>query len=330
MPVLSAFTPLGHLHLSSAPSDGEQIYRALVNAWGGEVNTEEGSRFDAWAYATALGLADVRAFYRRIREQQTASGAYEHLAELERERGIVPGRTDTIGDRQATLKARKKVAKGASRGAVEMALLELLGDNFLAYYTTKAAEIVNSPASLGDQPMNLQPPSEPRKLGRLLEPIVTLGSSTSIEYEVVAQPLSVTIRGPQPTEFIGGDNVVIGAGLNGIEERVRVTASVFGVEGLLNPRITVNCAKPHSAGEIVTSMPYPLWRGNQRQNLIIVSDAAAVDRETRRKVHELMRRMLRGTSTWSIVDTTSPTTAGPFRVGVGRIGVTPLGTVTFP
>lgn len=330
MPKFSAFTRLGHLRLSKAPTDAEKIYRSIARSYGDQVSMDRGSRFDATAYATAMGVARARLTLKHAWKQRLAATASEHLASEEREHGIVPGRNDTLEERRAVLAARKKVPQGASRAAVEMALRELLGDDYIYYYTTKPAGLGASPANLGDQPMNLQLPSVQRKLGRLLQPIATTGVSFVVGYEVSAQAPTVTASGVAPTELAVGDVVVVGAGRNGIEERVTVTSTFRTDETTTYPRFAATFTKPHSAGEFVTTMPFPMWLSNQRHNVIVVTTAVAENLERRRTINELLRRMLRAESTWDIVDVTSATTAGPFKIGEGKLGITPLGTVTFP
>lgn len=330
MPLLSAFTQLGHLVLSSDPSDAENIYDSIVKSYGGQVNVDEGSYFEAEAYATAMGVAAARSALRNAWNQKKAATVYEHIVDQEQAYGIVPSRFDTLEERRAVLGARKKVPAGASRAAVETALQALLGDDFIAYRTTKPLEIVNSPAALGDQPMNLQLPTVRRKLGRLLGPVTTIATPFTVGYEEIAQVAVVTTAGIQATDLSVGDVIVVGAGLNGIEERVTVLTTYRPDETTPYPRFAATFTKAHDAGEVFTTQPFPVWKGNQRHNVLIVSARAASDAETRRKINELWRRMLRVSSTWTIADTTSATTAGPFQVGIGKIGITPIGTVTFP
>src|SRR5262249_11391681 len=88
-------------------------------------------------------------------------------------------------------------------------------------------------------------------------------------------------------------------------------------------------ALAHDDGVFVTTMPYPLWASTKRHALIVLTSAAAADPEKRRRVHNLMRKIARGVSTWSICDGGAGKTNGPFRVGVGRLGVTTIGAVPF-
>jgi len=72
---------------------------------------------------------------------------------------------------------------------------------------------------------------------------------------------------------------------------------------------------------------YPYWTSSKRHSLVVLTASAAADPEKRRKVHELMGRLARGVSTWDIAAESAPGFAGPFRVGEGRLGMTPIGTV---
>jgi len=78
----------------------------------------------------------------------------------------------------------------------------------------------------------------------------------------------------------------------------------------------------------MTTAPFPYWVSSKRHNVIVLKAAAAADPEKRRQVNELLGRMLRGVSTWDIAAESTPGHAGPFKVGEGLLGVTPIGDLT--
>lgn len=319
MPLLSAFTPLGVLRLQSTPSEAEKIYRSLIAGLGKDnYAVTPGSREDGWCYAMARCLAVARLTLIHAGKQIDPSCVYEYLADREAEWQIVPGPDDTILERRATLAARKLLPRGARREAVVDALQTLLGGAFVWYRTTKPAEIDTWPASAGAQPMNLQLPSVERKRLSITQPIsIGLGSPQSVRYQLAdaAQPA-----------LLAGDELVVEPENPARAEPVTVLSLSAGPPATF--RATFN--GPHDTGCLGTTMPWPAWASSQRFDLVILTAAAALDPETRRKLNDLLQRLLRGVSTWGIVQETGPGFAGPFVIGVSPIGATPFGIVTFP
>lgn len=315
MPLLSAFTPLGQLTLSSDPSHSERFYDVLIAGLGGNYDVDVGTRAEATCYARAIGMGHVRYLLEHAGKQIDPSCLDEMLADREREYGIVPGPNDSLPARRGAVGARKLLPRGARREAVEDALRNLLGSAFVAYRTTHADEIVNWPVTLGDQPQNLTLPSTPRKTMRLRNDVsINLGIAQVIECYAV-DPV-----GAMP---IAGDLVTIEPEINGITETVEVLDSnEDGFTAVVN--------NPHTADCLATTAPYPLWTGSQRASLIIVKASYAIQPETRRKVDELMQRIARGVSTWCVVQETTPTQAGPFIIGHSPIGATPFVLVSTP
>ena len=322
MPLLSAFTPLGQLTLSSKPSHGERFYEMLTASLGGSTtptggsyDLSQGTRAEATCYAQAMRMAHVRYLLEHAGKQIDPDCLDEMLADREHEYGIVPGPNDTPAKRRAAVKARKLLSRGARREAVEDALRTLLGAAFVAYRTTRPAEILNWPTSLGDQPQNLQLPTVPRKLVRITDPIsIELGHPQAVDYTPVD---------PSTATLLVGDTVVVEPEILGITETVLVSAVSAG-------SFTATFNKPHSGGCLATTQPYPLWTGTQRASLILVSALLAIDPETRRKVDELMQRIARGVSTWCVVQDLGGGTAGPFILDVSPMDATPFDAITTP
>lgn len=320
MPLLSAFTPCGVLRLQSAPSEAQKIYDALVASLGepGEnYAVTPGSREDGWCYAMARCLAVVRLALIHAGKQIEADCVTEYIGDREAEWQIVPGPTDTLLQRRATLKARKLLPRGARREAVLDALQTLLGSAFVWYRTTKPNEIVTWPLNGGDQPMNLQLPALERKRLSITQPItVGLGAPQAVTYQMA--------DAGQPA-LLAGDVLLVQPENLARAERVTV-ASVSALGGTF----TATFHGVHDTGSLATTAPMPIWVSSQRLDLIVLTAAAALDLETRRKANDLLQRLLRGVSTWALVGETSPGMTGPFILGVSPIGPTTLGTVTFP
>ncbi len=281
----------------------------LVASLGGNYDVSVGSRAEAWCYATAKRMGHLRYLLEHAGRQIDPTCVSEMMADREREYGIIPGPLDTMPTRRATLAARKMLSRGARRESVEDALRTILGSAFVAYRVTSPGEILAWPTSLGDQPMNLQIPSVPRKLVRITSTVsIGLGAPQSVTYATV-DPVSGTLA--------VGDHVVVDPEISGITETVTVAAAT-------STTFTATFNNAHTGGFLGSTSPYPLWVSNQRDSLIIITALTALDPETRRKVNELMQRMARGISTWSIVQQTSTNGAGPFVLDTSPLDATPL------
>lgn len=328
MPLLSAFTPCGMLACSSKPSHAEAIYHSLLAGLNGDgarnYDVAEGSRTDAWAYATAMCLARAQYALEAAAHEADSRRVQYFLAEREAQYKLVPGAQDDFPARQARVTAARHAPGGGSASNVTAALQALLGADFRALRYTKPAEVATWPAAIGDQPMSLQLPTVPLKVFKTLRPVSLLGSQ-AVRY---TRPSGFAISQGYQSKLIPGDVVVVSADDPSLAERVVVTA--VGVEADVFDTFTAAFAMAHEPGATLTSGDYPAWVSTQRQFLVVLTPAAARDPERRRRVHELLDRLVRGTSTWAIVEETAPGHAGPFLIGVSPLGPTTVGDVTFP
>lgn len=312
---LSAFTPLGFLQLKAGPSEAEKIYNALIGSLGGNYDVSKGSRMDGWCYALAMQLAEARLTLQHAGLQIYPPCVTEMMADREAEYGIVPGPNDTIETRRMVLAARELLPRGARREAVIDALQTLLGAAFVWYRTTKPAEIDIWPANLGDQPQNLQLATVPRKRLSITQPIsIHLGVPQSVSYALADTA--------EPAVLVG-DSIVVEPEILNLTETVRVTA-------VTPTHFTATFNQVHNSGCSANTAGFPMWVSNQRDDLIIVSAAAGIDPETRRKINDLLERILRAVSTWAILQVTSPGFAGPFKLDVSPMNATPFALVSFP
>jgi hypothetical protein len=317
MPKLSLFTPVGLLRCSSAPSDAKRIFDARVKALGGDGNNfalGADTKLGAHIYAESIMEALARAKLKRAGQQDTAERIYDLIADREAEYGITPGAGESVADRKKVLAPRMLLPGGAGLINVENALRALLGDDFIAVRATQAAERVAAPPAIGDQPMNLQTPDVPRHIIRLVTAITTgLGSPQAVQYQMVDDssaffhvPIAFCVEPEAP----------------GQTETVVVTARD------VETGIVATFNKTHAAGAIATSQPMPIWQSNQRDCLVVLTPSAAADPEKRRQTHDLMGRLARGVSTWSIVaGDGSPLMAGPFIIESSPLNATPFGAV---
>ncbi len=172
--------------------------------------------------------------------------------------------------------------------------------------------------------MNFIRPNSDRKNIRILDLVVATGSQT-VRYDSF-NPEEARETGDLPrTQLIVGDVLVVDPVSNLQIERITVTG--IDAIGTLWRTFIGTFTKAHSADVPATTMSFPYWRSTKRHNLIVLTDVAALDAETRRKANEWCARLLRGSSTWSLAGETAAGVTGPWRVGAGRVGVTTIGEV---
>lgn len=294
----------------------KRIYDAMRESLSGQFGDPPDPHIDASLYARSKGLARTLLIIERAGRQTLPSHVLEFLPAREEEYGLIPGPHDTIGDRQRAYAARKRQRGGADALNVERELRAALGDDFVTLRRTPIDEAAVWPTNAGDQPMNLQRPTVPRKSIRIPDAIATgLGAPQEVEYQLVSgDPL------------LPNDVVVVEPNILGIAERV----TVLGVDAGGGHRyVTATFTKPHTAGCVGTTAPWPQWRSTKRHSLVVLTEAAAADPIKRNKVHDVMRRLARAVSTWDVVATADgETTTGPFTIGEGLIGVTTFGQVS--
>lgn len=290
MPRFSAFTPFGMLAFSSRPSHGETIYRAYVAALGGQYSTEPGSASEARVYANAMGLARARYTLDRARNQLDPWRTVELLPVREHEYGIIPGLEDTVEDRQAAVAAKMRLARGCSRPELERSLLTLLGEDFVALRTIGIDDAEVFPSDPSQQ--NFADAFTPRKAVRISGRIFP--GQRTLSYEAADPHGPAVVLEP-------GDVLTVDPGNSGLVE-------VVTVEDATEAKVAATFLRVHEPGSYATTQPYPWWASTVRHVNAIVTDEAAVDPETRRKVTDLLDTVLRGVTTWGIIAESAETT----------------------
>lgn len=312
MPRFSAFSQHGAQRFSSRKPHGQLIYEdRMRNAGAGKAFSDEwGGLFSAEMYADAMLEGTTRHFLERVGSQFRPTKAVELLPFLEKKFGVVTTRTATIHDRQTAVAAAAKVSRGARRENILAVLTALLGADFLWYYTVPAASATVSsatPGAVGNYPK----PGSYGQVIRLTAAALAVGYAVSVPYEYVAG-YTEQLKAGQMLWVDGGDL--------GRAETVTLT-------GASDTEITAIFAKTHQPGALATSSRAPFLVSNKRHNVIALSSTAVRDPEKRRQVHKQLRKLLRSVSTWTLTEETSSGVAGPFKVGVGKLGITPIGTV---
>lgn len=310
MPRFSAFQST---HFTSEPSHQEKIYDEMVRLLGSGQNYTDD--FDSLAmariYAFAMAFGRVKYELERAGSQFSPDKALDLLPALEREYGLVPEQGATVSERRRDLAVAMRVARGARRTNVESVLAELFGSAFIKYITIPVANAVlstSTPAARGVYDL----PGTPRTIWRLTHAISLTFTPVAIELEIVAGDRVA----PEP-----GRRVVIDSGDHGRVEAVTVATAAFVGPTLMS--LTATFTKAHTAGTLLATGRHPNLASTKRRNLFLMSADAVRENKKRRKLHRNAHRLLRGVSVWAATDG-----SGPFKVGVGRLGITTIGTVT--
>jgi len=305
------FSAFNSTHFTSRSPYTEQVYVEMTKALGSGKNytTEFDSLVGARLYANAMALGRCKYAIERSGQQFRCDTALESLPKLEREYGLIPERGATIAQRRAKLVVAARIARGASRSNVEFVLTELFGSDFIAYLTVAVPDMVVSPALPATTGV-YEKPGSLRGAFETLDSVTTNGSPVTIRCSLIA--------GAQETLRVGG-RFVIDPGSYSRVEAVAPTQIVH-VGTVVN--VTAIFTKPHDRGVFVATGRHANQATSKRHNTFWMSPTAAVDAKVRKRVHRAARRLLRGISTWSVADD-----SGPFQVGVGRLGVTPIGAL---
>jgi hypothetical protein len=314
MPRLSAFTPFGQLRFSSRTPPAELMFRSMRDSSGGEQNISASfdSLVQAEIYADAIAFARAKLWAERAGSQFRPRKAIELLPKLEKEYGLVPKATARVKERQTEVTAAAKVARGARRENVETVLRELMGDDFLAYLTVSKAEAVVSTATPETVGVWVAP-GTPMGVYRATGAVSLLGSPVVVPYVRVAGDTA---------PLLAGSRVIIDSGDYGRVESV-------AIEAVTPTQVTATFTKPHNPGVLFSTGRTPHVSSTKRHNIIVLTVTAMNDPEKRRRIERVLRKLLRGVSTWALAETSGTGTAGPFIIGTSRIGRTATRSLTY-
>jgi hypothetical protein len=327
VPLFSAFTPFGLLDFSSEPSDAEKIYGSLVRAYrdpkgNPTIDCSPGTHQEAKIYGWSIALANALATVKGAANELRPETSFAQLEAHEEKFGMCPSATDTVVDRRNALAARQKQVRGPRYEAVVDALRTVLGSRFIAYRPMKISEAFGYPhtGDVADGPGIFARPDRIAKTVRILDAIARVGRQMTLRYENWNRSLVEVILN-------AGEQICLDPGDWALAERLPIlAASGTGTERT----ITVQCTRAHSAGVFATTGPMPMWINTKRHVLVVVTSEAATSPPLRARVDEVMRRMMRAPTTWSIVQPTTAgaSTTGPFRLGTTPLGAAPVQTIT--
>jgi hypothetical protein len=156
----------------------------------------------------------------------------------------------------------------------------------------------------------------------------TVGYSFSAELPPVVVGDVLTFGNPSP-ESVTVTAATFTGGSTGTLTATFGFAHASGDTATTTPEFTATFANPHSAGCLLTTMPFPSWQSTKRRAIIVLTAAAALDPDSRRKVNDLMKRMAREVSTWNIVPVSSTGHTGAFSIGHSYLDAATFGDVTY-
>ena len=310
----SAFASFGGggFAFSSSPTLARRIYDALWANLG--TSYARDGYTDARVYATAMALGRLLAAQGRLDAQIDPATVLELLPDREREHGLIVPATATIASRREALAAQMRLPNGCSTPSLLQAVIDLLGAGFVEFRYTDALSAVTYPDPPG-APGNFCDSRTTRRLFRL-----RAISTAPAELNTALVPWSVeAVDGtavplaelPQPGEY-----VVVEPENSALRERVLV-AKVDVSAGVA--RIYGALTNPHHQHARVLAGVWPLWTSTRRHTTVRVTTAVTNDGAQWRRLDELLAKLFRAVSTWSINDND-----GPFLLGSSRLGVTPL------
>lgn len=307
----SAFEPFGFLEFSGQDPLAKRIYDTLRESLG---SAFVGASQDAETFADAMCLAAAELQIECAAAQDDPSQVNYLIGEIERDYRIVQSRNSTLEERRAELLAAQLAALGSRFQVIQDGLFAIFGDQLFGWrFMNLDPEDPNSEVKLATNMPQFVPPTVNIKVIKLTEPVMP-GEQT-VPYEwVCAFPGGIANRDKfyiEPVSFSA-------------QELVEVTETKQ-IDG--EPHITATFTKPHQSGTFATTAPQPFWASTRCHCVIVVSDAALGNSNLCAKAHAFLRKTLPATSTWAICQSAGlPYWAsfGPFTVGVGRIGQTPI------
>jgi hypothetical protein len=328
MPLFSAFTPFGLLDFSSQDSDAEKAYRELKANYGEEAfDYTIGTEHEADVYATAMAIGAAKATIRRAGNQHNPATAFELLPAHEAAFGLVPARGASLASRQAAAAARNRVLRGSRPEAIQEALEGVLGSDLLAIRVLTVAESDQWPTSIVDAGPGLySDPRKPLKFIKLLDPVAgALDGITPIELTLPYENWDTT---DTPVTLARGELLLVEPEIPDEAEVVEVTevATVGGVK-----TFTAEFLRAHNFESAATTRPTPIRTSTKRHYLIVVTASASLDAVIRKQVNETMQRMVRGVSTWNIVQPYDipSRVVGPFFLNQSGLGVVTIEQITY-
>jgi hypothetical protein len=309
MKKFTRFAPFGHGAHPGEPL-GRRIYQASLEAIGYDKNFADENLLGE-LYANAMLAASARLMVEKAHAELHPLTTSQFLELHEQENGITPFRGTTKRYRRELLYALKRLNLNGRVSTIHQTLQEFLGDDFVGYRTVRTSELpaqAKAPNPAGNQ----SDWDTPMRVMRASVGVVHLNRDLRIPVEFVAGDSEA---------YSVGQSVVIDAGSFGRSEVITIAARTSAT-------ITATFKKPHDPGVFIVGGHHPRHWTTKRVHLVFLRNGKAIDPIVRGSVELLMRRLIKGTARWYVLDENDPFTSGPFLLGESYLGATSLGATS--
>jgi len=300
MPLLSAFTPCGHLKCSARPALGQRIYESMRDSQGSAYSTEWDSVEQARLYADAMCLAGAQIQMENAANNNVMLLATDLLPQLEKDYQLRPGATATLHDRRMALLAARELVRGNARYVINATLIEHLGDAYLGLAWAAKDDgydpINDYTWPAGAAGANWRTPKVPwcvyRTVGRIY--------SHGLQWVTATR-----LFGDSPPAV--GDTMVVEAGAKGLQELVTIA-------DVTSTALRATFTRAHPEGALCTTGYFPFWFSAWHHLYVVVTAATLNDAAKLNWLQWYLSRAAKGVATWTICtpDTTVTTVTGPF------------------
>jgi hypothetical protein len=331
----SSLSFAGVLELSTRQSPHFRLFHALKEAQGKAF--VDGGVQESELYAEAVLAGSVVACAISIDAQQDPLQATWGLPALEKAYEVHSEFGASLPTRQDSVALWMKLPRNSTTRDIATWLEEYLGDDFVGLWLPDPDDVVTFPANFMDSPMLFRPPTHERKNIRLIDAVMYSGTSVVVRYapldddaEYALDPSADDPNIEIPIlSLLEGEEIVVDCGDLSRCERVTIEAVGFSVSGGEQWRtFTATFTSVHNWNSVCTAYHFPLWETTAQVIAIVVKPSVLLSGKMVKDINRFLRTALRHDTTWEIVEETTPGQAGPFKVAEGKIGITPIGTIT--
>jgi hypothetical protein len=331
----SSFSFAGVLELSTRQSPHFRIFHALKEAQG--KSFVDGGVQESELYAEAVLAGSVVACAASIDAQQDPLQATWGLPALEKAYEVHSEFGASLPARQDSVALWMKLPRNSTTRDIATWLEEYLGDDFVGLWLPDPDDVVNFPANFMDSPMMFRPPTHERKNIRLIDAVVTTGSSVTVRYAPLIEEDAEYALDPNADDpetevpvvaLLAGEELVIDCADFSRCERITIEeVGFFASAGEQWRTFTATFTGVHDWEAPGTTYHFPFWETTAQAVAVVVKPSVMSNPRKTKDINRFLRTAFRHDTTWTIAEETNPGQAGPFKVAEGKIGITPIGTI---
>ncbi len=324
----SRFTPFGMSQFSGNEPRARRIYHDLLANYGVEGNFPDDENLKGELYADAMLTAAAQQLCDKVLAELHPLSASQMLELHEHERGLVARASQTPEQRRRLLYVLRRLNVDGRVSTISQALGELRGDDLRFYRTVRTSELstreknINSASNhVGwNVPIRIMRLTVPLTRPARFPPAVRLTQSGLQQLAVsgwrVRIPVEFVAGSPEP--YTRGQYVTVNPGDYARCERVQLV-------GVDDGHLEFVALKPHDAGTLVTSGNHAREWTTKRTHQIVLRNGMAADEGVRASIDIVMRRLVKGSAIWNVVDEAVVTNR--FRVGASPLALSSIGTI---